>query len=209
MDDSMVWSCWVQFLHIHIFFHIFLHILTYSYIFSNIKQDNLTESHHRLFGAQLMNFPATGAEGHHMVAYCGYGKKKITTCTSWELSGLPMQHCNWLVVGEKTLWKMMDFVNWDDESNPILMGKCQKWQPNHQPVDLLGPTNIKPIISPGETQPHALPQHLWAWPRRCLWAHKWQQNIWPTLVGNKNMYITICKLGLFWGNWWWNLFNWY
>ena len=57
-------------------FIFFLHILTYSYIFSNIKQDNLTESHHRLFGAQLMNFPATGAEGHHMVAYCGYGKKK-------------------------------------------------------------------------------------------------------------------------------------
>ena len=24
-------------------------------------------------------------------------------------------------------------VNWDDDSNPILMGKCQKWQPNHQP----------------------------------------------------------------------------
>ena len=27
-----------------------------------------------------------------------------------------------------------EFVNWDDDRNPILMGKCQKWQPNHQPV---------------------------------------------------------------------------
>ena len=24
-------------------------------------------------------------------------------------------------------------VNWDDDINPILMGKFQKWQPNHQP----------------------------------------------------------------------------
>ena len=27
------------------------------------------------------------------------------------------------------LWKMMDFVNWDDNRNPILMGKWEKWQP--------------------------------------------------------------------------------
>ena len=33
------------------------------------------------------------------------------------------------------LWKMMEFVNWEDEKFPILMGKCQKWQPNHQPDD--------------------------------------------------------------------------
>ena len=31
-------------------------------------------------------------------------------------------------------WKMMEFVTWDDDSNPILMGKFKKWQPNHQPV---------------------------------------------------------------------------
>ena len=27
-----------------------------------------------------------------------------------------------------------EFVNWDDEINPIFMGKFQEWQPNHQPV---------------------------------------------------------------------------
>ena len=27
-----------------------------------------------------------------------------------------------------------EFVNWDDERNPIVMGKCKKWQRNHQPV---------------------------------------------------------------------------
>ena len=32
------------------------------------------------------------------------------------------------------LWKMMDFVIWDDNRNPILMGKCKKWPPNHQPA---------------------------------------------------------------------------
>ena len=26
-----------------------------------------------------------------------------------------------------------EFVNWDDNQNPILMGKSKKWQPNHQP----------------------------------------------------------------------------
>ena len=26
-------------------------------------------------------------------------------------------------------WKMMEFVNWDDDINPSHMGKCQKWQP--------------------------------------------------------------------------------
>ena len=26
-----------------------------------------------------------------------------------------------------------EFVNWDDDVNPIVMGKCRKWQPNHQP----------------------------------------------------------------------------
>ena len=26
-----------------------------------------------------------------------------------------------------------ELVTWDDECNPILMGKFKKWQPNHQP----------------------------------------------------------------------------
>ena len=40
----------------------------------------------------------------------------------------------WLVVW--TPLKNMK-VNWDDNRNPILMGKCQKWQPNHQPVFII------------------------------------------------------------------------
>ena len=39
----------------------------------------------------------------------------------------------WLV-GQGHPSEKYDFVNWDDESNPILMGKSKKWQPNHQPV---------------------------------------------------------------------------
>ena len=44
----------------------------------------------------------------------------------------------WLVVGPP-LWKILDFVNWDDDSNPILMGTFKKWQPNHQPVMIHDP----------------------------------------------------------------------
>ena len=32
------------------------------------------------------------------------------------------------------LWQRLEFVNWDDNRNPINMGKCKKWQPNHQAV---------------------------------------------------------------------------
>ena len=35
-----------------------------------------------------------------------------------------------------------DFVNWDDESNPILMGKCQIDEPNHQPV-MFNPLDLR------------------------------------------------------------------
>ena len=31
-------------------------------------------------------------------------------------------------------WKIWIFVNWDDDRNPIFMGKWEKWQPNHQPT---------------------------------------------------------------------------
>ena len=39
----------------------------------------------------------------------------------------------WLVVVSPPLWKMMEFVNWDDDRHPIFLGKFKKWQPNHQP----------------------------------------------------------------------------
>ena len=42
---------------------------------------------------------------------------------------------SWLVVFRHPSEKY-EFVNWDDDRNPILMGKCQKWQPNHQPVSV-------------------------------------------------------------------------
>ena len=35
----------------------------------------------------------------------------------------------WLVVVYPPLWKRLEFVNWDDDINPIFLGKCQKWQP--------------------------------------------------------------------------------
>ena len=37
-----------------------------------------------------------------------------------------------------------EFVNWDDEINPILMGNMKKWQPNHQPVLYVGFYDFKP-----------------------------------------------------------------
>ena len=40
-----------------------------------------------------------------------------------------------LVVGPP-LWKRLEFVNWDDDINPIFL-KFKKWQPNHQPVMVL------------------------------------------------------------------------
>ena len=39
-----------------------------------------------------------------------------------------------LVGGWATPLKNMN-VNWDDNRNSILMGKCKKWQPNHQAVN--------------------------------------------------------------------------
>ena len=43
---------------------------------------------------------------------------------------------SWLVVVYPPLWKMMEFVNWDDEIFPIFMGKCQIHGPTsyHQPA---------------------------------------------------------------------------
>ena len=60
----------------------------------------------------------------------------------------------WLVVGEKPLWKMMEFVNWDDDSNPILMGKSQidgnqttnQLITSRKPTDLIGLNMFKPTI---------------------------------------------------------------
>ena len=39
----------------------------------------------------------------------------------WKIIYIYINH--WLVVGEKPLWEMMEFVTWDDNRNPILMGK--------------------------------------------------------------------------------------
>ena len=37
-----------------------------------------------------------------------------------------------VVVGHPS--EKYEFVNWNDNRNPILVGKVKKWQPNHQPV---------------------------------------------------------------------------
>ena len=43
---------------------------------------------------------------------------KLVCKTGWWFLATPLKNIN---------------VNWDDERNPILMGKFKKWQPNHQP----------------------------------------------------------------------------
>ena len=48
---------------------------------------------------------------------------------------------SWLV-GQGHPSEKYEFVNWDDDRHPILMGKCQKWQPNHQPDSLLAEGDI-------------------------------------------------------------------
>ena len=54
-------------------------------------------------------------------------------CWGQLLGGKPRKKYGWLV-GQGQPSEKYEFVNWDDESNPILMGKFNKWQPNHQPV---------------------------------------------------------------------------
>ena len=60
----------------------------------------------------------------------------------------------WLVVFSHPSEKY-DFVNWDDNRNPIFMGKCQKWQPNHQPVIRCNPSRV-PISC--DSEPIGVPQ---------------------------------------------------
>ena len=45
----------------------------------------------------------------------------------------------WLVVWRPPLWKMMDFVSWDDESPKIVMGKYEKHGETWQPVTIQSP----------------------------------------------------------------------
>ena len=50
--------------------------------------------------------------------------RRVGGVASWVASQMglqPLKHLNWLVVGPP-LWKY-EFVNWDDNRNPILMGK--------------------------------------------------------------------------------------
>ena len=53
----------------------------------------------------------------------------ITSLSIW-YSQRPLQYSIWLVVG-LPLWKICLFVNWDDESNPIFMGKYAKLMLKH------------------------------------------------------------------------------
>ena len=65
-----------------------------------------------------------------------------------------------------------EFVNWDDNRNPILMGICQKWQPNHQPDHLSSNWYISGRKPATRRIPHGplrtvipkrnVPQILWA-----------------------------------------------
>ena len=56
----------------------------------------------------------------------------------------------WLVVVYPPLWKMMDFVSWDDYSQPNISGKMPKsWQPvtTNQLCIILSPWKLDPISS--------------------------------------------------------------
>ena len=62
-----------------------------------------------------------------------------------------------------------EFVNWDDESNPIFLGTCQKWQPNHQPESYFTAMNawnlsqafwiLEPVIHRNLLRPHPWRPH--------------------------------------------------
>ena len=79
--------------------------------------------------------------GHYLVvSTSSYGNVRIQ---SWPW-GFPARHGrtqNWMVfVRENPIWwfshpsEKYEFVNWDEDSNPINMGKFKNWQPNHQPA---------------------------------------------------------------------------
>ena len=54
--------------------------------------------------------------------------------SSYDSVDFKRSHFIWLVVGEKPLWKMMEFVNWDDEI-PFIYGKIKFMATSHhQPV---------------------------------------------------------------------------
>ena len=98
-------------------------------------------------------YTATVGDGYHRPSHlrvlrpCRHGvtnrhglHQKYHSTIHWDETmviyhGCPMgtSMAGWWFFGKNPSWKMMEFVNWDDESNPIFMGKCQKWQPNHQP----------------------------------------------------------------------------
>ena len=63
-----------------------------------------------------------------------YQKKKNDVCEVWLVVWAPLKNMN---------------VNWDDHRNPILMGKCQKWQPvttNQEVVVCLKMGFFSPIL---------------------------------------------------------------
>ena len=47
-----------------------------------------------------------------------------------------------------------EFVDWDDDSNPIFLGKCKKRQPNHQPVLIM--------VNHGSSCPKIMVNHGWS-----------------------------------------------
>ena len=76
--------------------------------------------------------------------------------------GIPM------LVGGLNPSEKYEFVNWDDYSQ--YMGKCQKWQPNHQPAWLWKALhgNIKALVYPSCHETRLGGEHICSWDHRCI-----------------------------------------
>ena len=81
----------------------------------------------------------------------------------------------WLVVFSHPSEKY-EFVNWDDDSNPIVMGKSNWWPPNHQPVTVfLIPSLAQELHSDSRGPKVAAPgvffdPRCWGWHVHCRWS---------------------------------------
>ena len=51
-----------------------------------------------------------------------------------------------------------EFVNWDDNRNPIVMGKFKKWQPNHQPAIIYTQIPVHHWVEPSSNAPILIPR---------------------------------------------------
>ena len=53
------------------------------------------------------------------------GNLHLPVSSLWHLCGISLHQASLIIPARPPLWKMMEFVTWDDDRNPIFMGKCQ------------------------------------------------------------------------------------